>query len=326
MRKLLLALAFPAVVLLAQSPTFEVASIKPSPPLDPAKIISGKLHIGVSIDAARVDIGNLSLFDLVCMAYKMKPYQVNGPDWMKAERFDILAKMPEGATKEQVPEMLQALLADRFKMKVRRDNKEQSIYALVVAKGGPKMKPSAEEPAPATTPAQAAENGGPAEPPGKGGMVMGTGENQVRVNPSTDGKGATITNKQFGQMRMSMAEGGMRMEFAKMPMAGLADMLSRLADRPVVDMTELKGNYEVALELSMDDLKSVARSSGIAAMMGAPGGGAPDAGHAPGDAASTPSSTSIFTAVQQMGLKLDPRKSPVESIVVEHVEKAPTEN
>src|SRR5690348_11121127 len=118
MRKQLLAGMLPAVfsfvsALDAQTPppalTFEVASIKPAPPIDRAKIMSGKLHLGMSVDAARVDIGNLSLADLIRTAYRLKAFQVSGPDWMTTQRFDILAKMPEGATKEQVPEMLQAL-------------------------------------------------------------------------------------------------------------------------------------------------------------------------------------------------------------------------
>src|SRR5579871_4621693 len=105
--------------LVAQSPSaapaFEVASIKPSPPLDPSKLIAGTMHIGVSIDSARVDIGSTSLADLIRIAYRVKPYQVSGPDWMKAQRFDIMAKIPDGVSKDMVPEMLQGLLADRFK-------------------------------------------------------------------------------------------------------------------------------------------------------------------------------------------------------------------
>ena len=87
--------------------SFEVASIKPSqeitPALGKAVIASGKLHIGMSVDAARVEIGFMSLADLIPIAFAVKPYQVSGPEWMKVQRFDILAKMPDGATKEQVP-------------------------------------------------------------------------------------------------------------------------------------------------------------------------------------------------------------------------------
>ncbi len=97
-------------------PAFEVASVKPAAPLDRSQMLSGQMHVGMKIDAARVDIGGMSLADLIRVAYRVKPYQVSGPDWMAPERFDVLAKMPEGATREQVPEMLQALLAERFKL------------------------------------------------------------------------------------------------------------------------------------------------------------------------------------------------------------------
>src|SRR5690348_8941091 len=67
------------------APQFEVASIKPSPPLDPQAIIAGKSHIGVSVDGLQVRIGYLSLYDLIMTAFKVKKHQVSGPDWMSKE-------------------------------------------------------------------------------------------------------------------------------------------------------------------------------------------------------------------------------------------------
>src|SRR6185503_19368558 len=116
-----------------------------------------------------------SLANLICIAYKIKPHQLSGPDWMAAQRFEIMAKMPEGASKDQVPTMLQALLAERFKLTVHRDNKEQSVYAMVVGKNGHKMKEVAADPA---APAAAPEE--PAQPK-PGTIVVGSGENQVSV-------------------------------------------------------------------------------------------------------------------------------------------------
>jgi uncharacterized protein (TIGR03435 family) len=309
----------------AQAPpatlSFEVASVKVAPPIEPSKIIAGKLHIGMSIDAARVDIGNLSLAELIRVAFKVKGYQVSGPDWMTSTRFDVMAKMPDGATKDQVPEMLQSLLTERFKLAVHHDTRDHAVYALMVGKSGPKLKEAAPDP---VAPPAAAE-----ATPSKPGIVMGTADGQVRVSPNTDGKGATIAGGAFGQMKMSMGEGGMmRMDFARISMPALADMLSRFADRPVVDMTELKGNYQVALDLSMDEMKNVMRTAAAQAGIAVPGpmGGGGDGSKSPADAASTPSGNSILGAVQQLGLKLDPRKSPVDTIVVDHLEKTPTEN
>jgi uncharacterized protein (TIGR03435 family) len=308
----------------AHTLSFEVASIKPAPPIEPQKIMAGKLHIGMSVDKARVDIGNLSLADLIRTAYKIKAYQLTGPDWMASERFDVLAKMPDGANKDQVPEMLQALLADRFKLTVHRDSKEHSVFALVVGKNGIKMKEVEPD---ATTPAAPAADGG--EPAKPGGIVVGAGENQMKINPNSDGKGATIAGGPFGQMKVSMGEAGMmRMEFAKLSMAELSEMLSRFTDRPVIDMTELKGRYQVTLDLSMEEMRNVARAAamqmGIAPPVGH--GGGPEMPKSPADAASTPSGNSVLGAVQQLGLRLDSRKLPVDIVVVDHVEKAPTEN
>src|SRR5262245_58113052 len=96
---------------LAQTPKieFEVASIRASDPITPQAIQSGKLRIGVNIDAQRVDLAFLSLADLLPIAFNVKSFQVQGPDWLNQQRFDIIAKIPEGATQEQLPQMLQAL-------------------------------------------------------------------------------------------------------------------------------------------------------------------------------------------------------------------------
>jgi uncharacterized protein (TIGR03435 family) len=303
--------AFIAPVLYGQAAaplSFEVASIKPAAPISPAMITSGKLHVGMSIDAARVDIGFLSLAELIPIAFAVKPYQVSGPDWMKTQRFDILAKIPEGATKEQVPEMLQALLEERFKLKVHRENREQAVYGLVVAKGGPKLKePPAETEAPDT-------GGAPGE------ITFGNGTNQVRINGGRGG--TTIVSSQTGTTKVSQGpDGQMRLEMSKVTMTAFAEMLTRLVDRPVVDMTEVKGSYQIALDVSMDALFNVARTAGV----GIPRLGARGEPGSPA-VASDPSSGSVFESVQQLGLKLEPRKAPVEFVVVDQVEKMPTEN
>jgi uncharacterized protein (TIGR03435 family) len=295
---------------------FEVASIKPAAPITPDKFANGRLHVGMTVDGAQVDIGFLSLAELIPMAYRVKSYQVSGPNWMPQQRFDIIGKMPPGATREQVPDMLQLLLADRFKLTFHRETKEHSMYALVVGKKGPKLKESEPDPPPAKI--ESADGGAPADgaPPVK---------NEDRpLSFKSDAKGMVLTGGgQKGQVRISKAEGGIRIESSKMTMEVLAETLSRFVDRPVVDMTEIKGDYEVALEISMADILAVARAAG---QVIPPGAGGAEPGKAPLDTASDPSGSSIFDTIQKLGLKLEARKGPIEVIVIDHVEKAPTEN
>ena len=104
----------------------------------------------------------------------------------------------------------------------------------------------------------------------------------------------------------------------------IAEALSAFVDRPVVDQTEIKGDYQVAFDLTMDDMRNAARKAGVALPMGPAPGGAAAGGGAP--VASDPTGPTIFNTIQQMGLKLEAKKAPMESIVVDHLEKAPTEN
>jgi uncharacterized protein (TIGR03435 family) len=103
-------------------------------------------------------------------------------------------------------------------------------------------------------------------------------------------------------------------------------MISRFVDRPVVDMTGLSGTYDVVLDLSMEDMRFAARNAGMPAPGAGPGGPGGDAARPPAESASDPSGGSIFTAVQALGLKLEPRKAPLESITIDHLEKTPTDN
>jgi uncharacterized protein (TIGR03435 family) len=302
---------------------FEVASVKAAQPIQ-AQLASGKMHVGMKVDGARVDIGSMSLPELVQMAFKVKSYQVSGPAWMSADmmsaqRFDVMAKMPEGAPAEQVPEMMQALLADRFKLTFHRENREHAMYALVVAKGGPKLKESVPEPDAPASDANSKDDG-------KKGISIPTGDgSQARI--TQDGKGGMVVQGgaggRGGTMRVTPGPDGVHMEASKMTMAGLVEALTRFVDRPVLDMTELKGDYQIVLDLSMADILKVARATGAlppGALPGVP------AGASAADAASDPSSSSVFATVQKLGLKLEPRKEPIETIVIDRLEKAPTEN
>jgi uncharacterized protein (TIGR03435 family) len=297
---------------------FEVASIKPAPPLNPAAIMAGKAKVGMSIDQNRVEIGSLSLGDLIQTAYKMKQHQITLLDWMKdpmtVQRFDIVAKMPEGATKEQAPEMLQSLLAERFGLVLHKETREGVVNNLVVGKGGPKLKPSVKED-PATPPKE--EKGGNVINFGGGSMRQSGNQMEVKVKD------------QPGKMRMTMAEGKMHYVITECTMDRFAELLSQFTGGPVNNATGLKGDFDVEFDMSMADMMAIAQKAGVAippdaarAMGG--GGGDPNK---PAEAASDPSASGgISASIQQLGLKLEKGKGPVDHYIIDKVEKMPTEN
>ena len=240
---------------------FDVASIKPAEaPKSPG------VRVGMSIDKAQVHFSNVSLRDMIMRAYSVRTYQVTGPDWLNSVRFDVVAKIPEGASRDQVPGMLQTLLEDRFKLKLHREQKELPVYALIVGKNGPKLKKADAD----------------------------------------------------GNVRMSMGPKGRELT-AKLPLARFAEVLSNMVDRPVIDMTEIAGSYDITLDWASGDNSMMAL--GMGAHEPPPGG--PAAGKMDDDA----TGPSIYTAVQeQLGLKLDARKAPLDVLTIDSVEKIPTEN
>jgi len=126
---------------------FEVASIRAS-----AAPGAGRVNVGVHVDGAQVSITYLSLREYIRTAYRLKDFQVLGPEWLGSQRFDIVAKVPADAPPGRVPEMLQALLEDRFQLKLHQEMKEFPVYGLLVAKDGLKMQEA---------PADSAEAAGP---------------------------------------------------------------------------------------------------------------------------------------------------------------------
>jgi uncharacterized protein (TIGR03435 family) len=307
-------LAFGVGVAAAQ--TFEVASIKPAPPLDPQKIMSGQQRVGMKVAGSNVDIESVALPELLQMAFKVRPSQMKAPDWLivndplaalSAARFNIQAKLPSGTSEEQVPQMLQALLAERFKLAIHHEQKEQNVYALVVGKDGPKLEPS--------PPDEPATDGAP--------KTARPDPIQVSGNPQT---GMTIRAPgNGGTMRMQMGQDGvMRMTADKVTLEAIAGSLERFVDRPVVDQTGLKGNYKMSLELSMTELMAAARAAGAAG--GNPPAGFGGAAPAAGPADPGAGGTAIFKSIEKMGLKLEPRKASVDYLVIDHLEKTPTED
>ena len=117
---------------------FEVVSVKPGDPADPSS--SARTTPG------GLEMRNTTLKNLVRSAYRLNEYQLDGgPKWVDSARFNIDAKLPAGVPRDQIPLMLQALLADRFKLEFHRVTKTLPEYALVVAKGGSKLQVASEE-------------------------------------------------------------------------------------------------------------------------------------------------------------------------------------
>ncbi len=272
--------------------TFEVASIKLSPPPD-----GRGMRVGCPSDPGRITCTNMNVANLVTMAYGIAHYQLAGLNPSDMERYEVAVKVPEGATKDQVKRMWQNLLAERFKLAVHRETRQVTVYELSVAKGGPKMQESVDAPLPA---ADAVPPPRPDSGPGK-------------LKLDKDGF------PELG-LRASMAMMGnkARWRAIKATTAEMANMFAAQLGQPVNDATGLKGKYDFTLSWVTE---SRGGSRGAAAA-GQPEGGSPLAGMDDSEAGPT-----LVQAIQsQLGLKLEQKKGPMEMIVVDHVEKVPTEN
>jgi len=287
------------------SPSFEVASVKPAAPIT-GNAIRVMMRGGPGTpDPGQISYTNVTVKNVLPNAYGVKSFQISGPGWLDSERYDIVAKLPRGATKEQFMVMLQNLLAERFKLALHREKKDLPMYALVVGKNGLKLKESVDDPA---TPKAGGFADGPTATMGR----ITVGKDGFPVLP---GRGATS---------IMLMNGNARMTASKQSMATLAEMLSSQLDLPVVDMTGLAGNYDFTLYFSPEGLAGMRLPAGLPppppAAEGGPGmpmASAPDAQPGP----------NLFAAVQeQLGLKLEQRKGPVDLLVIDHLEKAPIEN
>jgi uncharacterized protein (TIGR03435 family) len=295
----------------AAGPVFDVASVRPAAPIDQMTIFAG-LRAGkrpeeMHIEGQRATFKYMSLKQLVAYGYKVRPYQVSGPDWMTTDRFDIAAKLSDGATRDDVPAMMQALLMDRFKLAAHLETKEHPVLGLMVAKGGSKMK---EVPAAATLDESAELVPGQSKVDTVDGPMLLTrnADGSTTYNMGARGKMTLRVNGQTGTMDL---------EGSSMSMKGLAMMLTTLgggSGRQVVDLTGLKGNYDVTVTFALSELVSSLRDSGIE-IPGAP----PSNGDPTGD-------STVADALGKLGLKMQGTKADVEQLVIDHVEKAATEN
>jgi uncharacterized protein (TIGR03435 family) len=236
---------------------------------------------------------NMNLTSLMTHAYNIASYQLSAPSWIDDARFDIRAKVHEGATSDDFRLMLQNLLAERFKLAVHYESREIAKYDLVVAKNGPKLKPPIEPASP---------NG---QPPAPG-------------PPGRDKEGYPVLPP--GRQGMAMMNGKARLYDPGMTMEMLATRLGGQMRKPVTDATGLTGKYEIALSWAFEMMRSAA-PLGPAAVGG---------GNTPMPTASIPdgdSGPTLEKAIQdQLGLRLEAKKGAVDFLVVDHVEKTPSEN
>jgi uncharacterized protein (TIGR03435 family) len=260
----------------ANSRVFEVASIRPD------KSDRGIVRIMFTPDG--FDATNITLQMLIREACGVEDNQILGaPNWLGSENYDIEAKVDSSVADElqklsgdqrkvAQQQMLQALLMDRVKLTLHHDTKQLPMYALVIAKNGPKLQEA--KPGDTYTSGLKSPNGLPIGP---GMMMMQLGGGQITAHG--------------------------------VPLADLVRQLTAQLGRAIMDKTGLTGKYDFTLKWTPDDGQS-------------PLGGQPGPDNSP-----PPESwPSLFTALQeQLGLKLESQKGPVEVLVIDHVEK-PSEN
>lgn len=277
---------------------FDAATIKPWAP--PSVGENARIFSGTQVDPGRLTATAVSLKQLIETAYGLKPYQVVGPDWMDSERFDVSAETSTAVPRDKMAALLQPFLEQQFKLKTHRDSKVMDTYTLIVTDksklklaSSAGVKPDMPEP----------------PPDGRDGAERRTMMMRGPLPP--------------GAFQINMSPQGMMLN-ANASMQTLVNMLARQLDKPVVDGTELEGNYEIHL--------TYAPPPGF---MGGPKGGfqmpdnakMKDNGSSPDDTSASAPAPSLFTALQQqMGLKLNPQKAPVELLVVDHAEKTPVGN
>jgi uncharacterized protein (TIGR03435 family) len=268
---------------------FEVASIRPFDPNVPGQAV------GLHFDGALLRGVGLSLRDYLATAYRFKAILISGPDWTLTERFNISATLPEGGSRAQVPEMLQALLADRFHVKLHKDKKELPIYALVLAKGPLKLKEVPPDP-----------DADPAKDEPVGLANVGT--------IAAVGNGASITYAHGASVTVA----DNRIEVRKLPLWVVCRTLERYSDRQIVDMTGLTGAYNFTVDVTPEDYQAMNLRGAVVRGM-----------TLPADAQKFLDSTSpsaLGDALQQVGLKLEARKAPLDVLVIDDALKTPTEN
>jgi uncharacterized protein (TIGR03435 family) len=265
-------------------PAFEVASIRPSAEQ------TTSVSVGFQATGSQVRVTAMTIKDYLGIAYSLRPQQIEGPDWIAQQRWDVVATIPEGGA-DKVLEMLQTLLAERFQVKLHRQTKDLPVYVLGVAKAGAKLTESTPDP------------NAPAAPPDTV-TVTGGGNSAAIGLDLGGGKSFTMANNQIQIRRMTMLD--------------LAEVLTRFVDRPVVDQSGLTKTYDLTLDLTPDDFNVLRIRSAVNAGVPLP----PQALRLLDNA----SPDSLSAPLSRFGLTFDARRAPLEVIVVDSASKTPTEN
>jgi uncharacterized protein (TIGR03435 family) len=269
-------------------PAFEVATIKRNVSAQDAA--DGRMGVAYK-PGGRIIATNAPLRVLIQFAYAFHDSQnhslplkasqvVGGPAWIDSESYDIEAKPEHDTDRSQAWLMLQTLLADRFRLTLRRETRNLSVYDLTAKTSGLKLTPPMDIKCVSFPP------GATPEP------VPGASD--------------------CGYAPLFLTSSGLRMEGRKLHMADLVRELARALGEPVLDKTGFTGEFDIDLNYTDEDV------------MKSPGSPAPD------DAGGNrllagPNLSIIFAAMDQLGLKLQPAKGPVEVLVVDHAER-PTPN
>lgn len=268
--------------------SFEVASVKPGGAGRALFLMRGGPG---TADPGQIDFSGVPMRFILVRAYKIERYQLSGPAWLDTERYDINAKIPMGTTEEQFRIMLQNLLIERFNMVVHHETRDLPGYEMSVAKNGPKFKQPAD---PASPP--------PAPEPGAAPRIRTQKNRDGRMEPAPGSVGMIVTG---------IPGGGTRFSARTQPLSALTLTLESPLGEPVVDKTGLTGKYDFNLTFTSDERTSANVVGGTPPRIS-------DAPDAPPD---------LFTAMQeQLGLKLEQKKIPMDVVVIDRIEKTPLSN
>lgn len=266
-------------------PAFEVASVRPS-----ADQVAG-VRVGFQATGSQVRVTAMSIKDYVGIAYGVRPQQIEGPDWIGSQRFDVVATIPEGAPAGQVPAMLRTLLEERFQMRAHRENKDQPVYVLGVSKTGARLTEATRDP------------NAPAEPAGT-------------VNVSGGGNNAGVGVDIGGGRSFAVADN--QVQIHGMTMLDVAEVLTRFVDRVVVDQSGLTKKYDITLQLTPDDFNAIRVRSAVNAGVPLP----PQAMRLLDNF----SSDALAAPLSKFGITFEAKKAPLDMVVIDSMLKTPTEN